>query len=99
MDNKYIPYIMSKCNICLLHGKNVDIFKYRTSQNKTFAYLYSGKPIISSFYNLYELIEKNGCGITLKNNILEEYYEAFLEIYNNYDKNKGKYEENDKNYL
>ncbi len=99
VDNKYIPYIMSKCNICLLHGKNVDIFKYGTSQNKMFAYLYSGKPIISSFYNPYELIEKNGCGITLKNNTLEEYYEAFLEIYNNYDKNKEKYEENDKKLL
>ena len=54
VDNKYIPDIMSKCDICLLHGQNVDIFKYGTSQNKMFAYLFSGKPIISSFYNPYE---------------------------------------------
>lgn len=99
VDNKYIPYIMSKCDICLLHGKNVDIFKYGTSQNKMFAYLYSGKPIISSFYNPYELIEKNGCGITLKNNTLEEYYDAFLKIYNTYEENKEKYKENDKKLL
>ena len=99
VDNKYIPNIMSKCNICLLHGKNVDIFKYGTSQNKMFAYLFSGKPIISSFYNPYELIEKNGCGITLKNNTLDEYYEAFVKIYNNYDKMKDVYKENDKELL
>ena len=99
VDNKYIPYIMSKCDICLLHGQNVDIFKYGTSQNKMFAYLYSGKPIISSFYNPYELIEKNGCGITLRNNTLDEYYEAFLKIYNTYDENKEKYKENDKKLL
>lgn len=99
VDNKYIPYIMSKCDICLLHGQNVDIFKYGTSQNKMFAYLYSGKPIISSFYNPYELIEKNGCGITLRNNTLDEYYEAFLKIYNSYDENKEKYKENDKKLL
>lgn len=99
IDNKYIPYIMSKCNICLLHGKNVDIFKYGTSQNKMFAYLFSGKPIISSFYNPYELIEKYGCGITLKNNTLDEYYDAFLKIYNNYDKDKEKYIVNDRKLL
>lgn len=99
IDNKYIPDIMSKCDICLLHGKNVDIFKYGTSQNKMFAYLYSGKPIISSFYNPYELIEKNGCGITLRNNTLDEYYEAFLKIYNSYEENKEKYKEDDKKLL
>lgn len=99
VDNKYIPDIMSKCDICLLHGKNVDIFKYGTSQNKMFAYLYSGKPIISSFYNPYELIEKNGCGVTLKNNTLEEYYDAFLKIYNTYAEYKDKYKENDKKLL
>ena len=99
VDNKYIPDIMSKCDICLLHGKNVDIFKYGTSQNKMFAYLYSGKPIISSFYNPYELIEKNGCGVTLKNNTLEEYYDAFLKIYNTYTEYKDKYKENDKKLL
>lgn len=99
VDNKYIPNIMSKCDICLLHGQNVDIFKYGTSQNKMFAYLYSGKPIISTFYNPYELIEKNGCGITLKNNTLDEYYEAFLKIYNTYEENKEKYKENDKKLL
>ena len=99
IDNKYIPYIMSKCNVCLLHGRNVGIFKYGTSQNKMFAYLYSGNPIISSFYNSYDLIEKNGCGITLKDNTLEEYYEAFLKIYETYDAKKEEYKENSKKLL
>lgn len=99
IDNKYIPDIMSKCNICLLHGKNVGIFKYGTSQNKMFAYLYSGNPIISTFYNPYDLIEKNGCGITLKNNTLEEYYDAFLKIYETYDDKKEQYKENSKKLL
>lgn len=99
VDNKYIPDIMSKCDICLLHGQNVDIFKYGTSQNKMFAYLFSGKPIISSFYNPYELIEKNGCGITLRNNTLDEYYDAFIKIYTTYNDNKEKYKENDNKLL
>jgi len=99
VDNKYIPDIMSKCDICLLHGKNADVLKYGTSQNKMFAYLYSGKPIISTFYNPYELIEKNGCGITLKHNTIEEYYEAFLNIYNDYDTKKNEYAQNAKKLL
>ncbi len=99
IDNKYIPNIMSKCNICLLHGKNVDIFKYGTSQNKMFAYLYSGKPIISCFYNKYDIIEKNGCGITLKNNTVEEYYDAFVKLYSEYEKRREEYNENSKKVL
>jgi len=99
IDNKYIPDIMSKCNICLLHGKNVGIFKYGTSQNKMFAYLYSGNPIISTFYNPYDLIEKNGCGITLKNNSLEEYYDAFLKIYKTYNTQKEDYKKNSQKLL
>ena len=99
IDNKYIPDIMSKCNICLLHGKNVDIFKYGTSQNKMFAYLFSGNPIISTFNNPYELIEKNECGITLKENTVDEYFNAFLKIYSNYSENKDKYKINEKKLL
>lgn len=99
VDNKYIPDIMSKCNICLLHGRNVGIFKYGTSQNKMFAYLYSGNPIISTFYNPYDLIEKNGCGITLQSNTLDEYYNAFFKIYKTYDEKKEQYKENSKKLL
>lgn len=99
IDNKYVPDIMSKCNICLLQGKNVDIFKYGTSQNKMFAYLYSGNPIISCFYNKYDLIEKSGCGITLKENTIEEYYNAFKQIYETYGEKKEEYKQNCKKLL
>lgn len=45
------------------------------------------------------MIEKNGCGITLKNNTLEEYYEAFVKIYNTYNEKKYEYQKNERNLL
>lgn len=82
VDSKYIPYIMSKCDLSLLHGANHDVFKYGTSQNKMFSYLASGRPIISTFPNKYDLITRYGCGETVQTDSLEEYYDKILKIYN-----------------
>ncbi len=82
VDAKYIPYILDKCDLALLHGQNHDVFKYGTSQNKMFTYLASGKPIISTFPNKYDLIEKNKCGKTVNPDNLEEYYEKIIYFYN-----------------
>ena len=82
VDVKYLPYILSKCNLNLLHGLNSDVFKYGTSTNKSFMYLASGKPIISIYNNKYDLIKKHKCGITLKNTEVNDYHKAILKFYN-----------------
>lgn len=82
VDVKYIPYIMSKCDLALLHGANHSVFRYGTSQNKMFTYLASGKPIISTFPNEYDMISKNKCGETVQSDSIDEYYEKILKIYN-----------------
>ena len=97
VDSKYIPYIMSKCQLALLHGKNYSVFRYGTSQNKLFTYLSAGKPIVSVFSNKYDIIGKNRCGKTLKTGSLDEYYKcvkSFFELqkkdYEEYCKNSKK---------
>ena len=82
LDVKFIPYIMSKCDLALLQGANHSVFKYGTSQNKMFTYLGTGKPIISTFPNKYDLITRFNCGKTIENGSLDEYYEAILYFYN-----------------
>jgi len=81
VDNKYIPYILSKADICLLHGEMTDIMQYGMSTNKSFMYLAAGKPIISTYPNKYDFIDGN-CGISVKGNTLEEYVEAIMSLYN-----------------
>lgn len=80
VDNKYIPYILSQADVCLLHGESTDIMKYGMSTNKSFMYLAAGKPIISTYPNKYDFIDKN-CGITIKTNSNDEYIEAINNLY------------------
>lgn len=81
VENKYIPYILSKSNINLLQSINYDTLKYGTSQNKLFTYLASGKPIISTMKNKYDLIKRYKCGITLEKVDIKNYYDSILKIY------------------
>ncbi len=94
VDSKYIPYILSKGNVNLLHGKATDITKYGMSTNKSFMYLASGKPIISTYYGKYDLISKYNCGITLKDSNIQEYKQTILKFYNMNKKEYNKYCEN-----
>ena len=94
VENKYIAYITNKCDLLLLHGTDVDIFKYGTSQNKLFSYLAGGKPIISSFYNKYDLIERHKCGETLRTDELDEFYDKVIKFYNMPKEEYNKYCEN-----
>lgn len=97
VDSKYIPYILSKGNINLLHGKLTGIAKYGMSTNKSFMYLASAKPIISTYYGNYNLIDEYNCGITLKDDSIEEYKQAILKFYNMNKKDYDIYCKNCKN--
>ncbi len=96
VDSKYIPFIMSKCNLALLHGENFTVFRYGTSQNKMFTYLSTGKPIVSTFPNKYDIIEKHKCGKTLQKCTLDEYYDAIKYFYDLSSKEYDEYCKNSK---
>ena len=81
VDPKYIPNIMTKCDLALLHGVNHSVFKYGTSQNKMFTYLAAGKPIVSTFPNKYDLITRFNCGKTVQNDSIDEYYDLINYFY------------------
>lgn len=68
VNGKYIPYILSKADICFMDGTEENsISKYGMSQNKLFSYMASGKAIISPVDSNYDLIKKYGCGMYIKN--------------------------------
>ena len=93
VDSKYIPYILSKADACLLHGEMTDIMQYGMSTNKSFMYLASGKPIISTYPNKYDFIDDK-CGITVKSDNNKEYIDAVMKIYNLDDKTKDRFRNN-----
>ncbi len=80
VDKKYIPYILSKCNVAILNCEDNDILKYGGSQNKQFDYLAAGIPIISGETNKYSIIRNKHCGIAREFKTPMGIIEAIKEI-------------------
>ena len=62
----YIPYIVSKADVNLMHGSNrqkVDLGKYGISPNKLFDYFASEKPLLMDGRPKYNPMEKYHAGI------------------------------------
>lgn len=66
VEKKYIPYILSKCDLNLMHGTPTEIAKYGMSLNKSFDYLASGHPILSDINANYDYIINNNAGKKVK---------------------------------
>lgn len=82
IENKYIPYVLSKSRLNLLNYQPTNMFRYGGSQNKLFEYLASGIPIISNVNQNYSLIERFQCGTSKEFHSGCEYAQAILDIYN-----------------
>lgn len=80
VDKKYIPYILSKSNLNILNYAYHDIWKYGGSQNKTFEYLASARPVLSTIAMGYDIIEKYGAGICLSDQLKEHISDAIYNI-------------------
>lgn len=67
VDKKYIPHILSKSNLNIIHFEQNNIKKYGASLNKLFEYFASGKPTISDCEFGHDLIKKYECGVVIDN--------------------------------
>ena len=83
IENKYIPYILSKSNVNIL---NYSSEKYNwsrgNSSNKMFEYLASGKPVISTVKMGYDILERYDCGISTEHCDGENIAKSINEIKN-----------------
>jgi glycosyltransferase involved in cell wall biosynthesis len=80
VNKKYIPSIVCRADINLLHYMNSSIWKYGGSQNKLFEYLASGKPVLSTITMGYDVIRKYGAGISLDNQSAESIGKAIIRM-------------------
>ncbi len=67
IDKKYIPNILSKSNLNIIHFEQNKIKKFGASLNKMFEYFASGKPTLSDCEFGYDLINKYKCGVVIDN--------------------------------
>lgn len=81
IDKKYIPYILSKSSINLLHySQSRYNWSRGNSSNKLFEYMASGKPIISTVKIGYSPLEKYDCGIELQHDTPQDLAKAIIKV-------------------
>lgn len=76
VEKKYIPSIVSRADINLVHWTMSPLLKYGVSYNKLFEYLAGGRPVYSTVRTPYSIIEPAGCGFATKGFSAEELAEG-----------------------
>jgi glycosyltransferase involved in cell wall biosynthesis len=64
VEKKYVPSILKKAYINILHNSSTSLDQYGQSQNKFFEYLAAGKCIVQTYSTGYSICERHDCGIS-----------------------------------
>lgn len=91
VEKKYIPNILSKANLNIFTGQDIDLYKYGYSLNKMFEYFASGKPTLSNIQTKYDLLEEFKAGKSVKSGDAESLANGILEFYNMSEKDYNSY--------
>lgn len=81
VEKKYIPYILSKGNLNLIHVKATPLMRFGCSLNKLFDYFASGKPIVSDLPVNYDLIKRHNAGVTLEKQDSKMLAKSIIDFY------------------
>lgn len=88
VEKKYVPSILKKSYINILHNSSTSLDKYGQSQNKFFEYLAAGKCIVQTYTTGYSICEKFNCGISAPVQNAEEIAKAIIVASNDESQNK-----------
>lgn len=79
VEKKFIPNILKKAYVNILHNSSTSLDKYGQSQNKFFEYLAAGKCIVQTYSTAYSLCDRYYCGISAPVQSAEEIAKAVLK--------------------
>ncbi|WP_411738689.1 glycosyltransferase family 4 protein [Peribacillus sp. S4] len=79
VEKKYVPSILKKAYINILHNSSTSLDKYGQSQNKFFEYLAAGKCIVQTYKTGYSICERYECGISAHIQNAEEIARVVIE--------------------
>ena len=65
VEKKFVPYILSKADFCILHFRQSSLLRYGHSSNKLCDYLAAGKPVLSDLVVSHDIIKQHDCGIAI----------------------------------
>jgi glycosyltransferase involved in cell wall biosynthesis len=82
VDKRQVPYILTKCDLNIMHFEQNSLKKYGASLNKMFEYFASGRPTLSDCEFGYDLIKKYKCGIVIDDATPAQLADAIAEFCN-----------------
>jgi glycosyltransferase involved in cell wall biosynthesis len=82
VEKMYIPSIVCKADLNIVHWKMSSVLRYGVSYNKLFEYLAAGKPIVSTVKPGYSLINRYACGEEVEEISVEGIANSILKIKN-----------------
>lgn len=88
IEKKYIPFVLKKAYVNILHNSSTVLDKYGQSQNKFFEYLAAGKCIVQTYSTGYSICSKYNCGISSMVQNAEEIAKAVIKACTNDENNK-----------
>lgn len=81
IDNKYVPYILSKSSLNILnYSGSTYNWSRGNSSNKLFEYLASRKPVVSTVKMGYDIIERYNCGYSVEECTIDNIVEAVNRV-------------------
>ncbi len=81
ISKRQVQSMLSLFDICFLGWNIKEIYKYGTSANKIFDYMYSSKPILNAFSGGGDLVQLLNCGKTVDANNSKKIAKAINEFY------------------
>ncbi|WP_280770609.1 glycosyltransferase family 4 protein [Salipaludibacillus daqingensis] len=88
VEKKYVPSILKKAYINILHNSSTSLDRYGQSQNKFFEYLAAGRCIVQTYSTGYSICERSNCGISAPVQNAEEIAKAVLDACSDDDQNQ-----------
>ncbi|MFD2639173.1 glycosyltransferase family 4 protein [Piscibacillus salipiscarius] len=86
VDKKFIPSILTKSTINILHNSSTSLDKYGQSQNKLFEYLAAGNPIVQTYTTGFSVYQKYNCGLSSSNQHPSDIAQNILYLIENREK-------------
>jgi len=99
IEKKQIQSMLSLFDVCYIGWGEKSLYKYGTSANKIFDYMYSAKPVINSFSGKGDIIELSNCGITVPAKAIDRIKEAIIKLYNMTESERALLGKNGKKYV
>ena len=81
VDKKYIPSIVTRCDMTLMHWERTSVNNYGYDYNKLFDYLAAGKPVFSTIQSGHSLLVDKNCGIETSGLTPKDFADGIRAIY------------------